>query len=168
MPIISRTLTKLANRDDIGPGIKRWRVDGVDGRGAGWVHGPFFGTQAEAEVIRDAAWSTEQLEDHDEQLGHEFILAGGAPESFAREDLTLQEWRRRIAKKWWNTRIDDEESRKFLCLVADYITGFTAAQIAASLGISEAQATKGLNRAIDLRDNVCPAMDASDAEQEDV
>ena len=30
MPIISRTLTKLANREDFGPGIKRWRGDAVD------------------------------------------------------------------------------------------------------------------------------------------
>lgn len=65
MPIVSRTLAKLANREDIGVGIKRWRVDGVDGRDRSWVHGPFFGTQAEADIIRDAAWTTQQLADVD-------------------------------------------------------------------------------------------------------
>ncbi len=54
MAIVSRALTLLANREDIGPGVKRWRVDGVDVLGRIWVHGPFSGTQAEAEVIRDA------------------------------------------------------------------------------------------------------------------
>ncbi len=54
MAIVSRTITMLANREDIGPGIKRWRVNGVDALGRIWVHGPFSGTQAEADVIRDA------------------------------------------------------------------------------------------------------------------
>ncbi len=54
MPVVSRTLTLLANREDLGPGIKRWRVDAVDALGRIWVHGPFSGTLAEAEVIRDA------------------------------------------------------------------------------------------------------------------
>ncbi len=63
MPITSRTLTMLANREDSGPGIKRWRVDGVDALGRIWVHGPFSGTQAEAEVIRDAVvWDLAELD----------------------------------------------------------------------------------------------------------
>ena len=167
MPITSRTLTLLANRDDIEPGMKRWRVDGEDGRGARWVHGPFFAVEgAAAEAIRDAAWSTEQLEDHDEQKGVEFVEDGGAAESFAREDLTLQEWRRRLAKRFWRGTI--EEDRKFLCKISPYIATFTAAQIAASLGITEVKAQKGLDRAIDLRDNVCPGMDGTDADAEDL
>ena len=167
MPIVSRTLTKLANRDDIEPGMKRWRVDGVDGRGARWIHGPFFAVEgAAAEVIRDAAWSTTQLEDHDEQVGFKFVEDDGAPESFAREDLTLVQWRRRLAKRFWRGTIEDD--RKFLCKISPYIATFTAVQIAASLGITEPQAQKGLDRAIDLRDNVCPAMDLSDADAEEV
>ena len=96
--------------------------------------------------------------------------AGGDPELDAREDMTLQDWRRRVAKRWWNTKVEgaDEKDLRFLCLTADYITTFTAAQIAGALSISTAKATKGLNRAADLRDNVCPAMTASDAEQENV
>jgi hypothetical protein len=54
MPIVSKTLTKLANREDVGPGIKRWRVNGLDARGRIYVHGPFNGTQAEADVVRDS------------------------------------------------------------------------------------------------------------------
>ena len=63
MPIVSRTITLLANREDIGPGTKRWRVDGVDARGRIWVHGPFNGTQTEAEVIRDAVvWDLAEVD----------------------------------------------------------------------------------------------------------
>ena len=54
MPIATRALTKLANREDLGPGHKRWRVDGENLRGRPWKHGSFGGTLAEAEVIRDA------------------------------------------------------------------------------------------------------------------
>ncbi len=63
MSIVSRTLTLLAYREDIGPGIKRWRVDGVDALGRIWVHGPFSGTQAEAEVIRDGVvWDLAEVD----------------------------------------------------------------------------------------------------------
>ncbi len=63
MPIASRTLTLLANREDIGPGVKRWRVDGVDALGRIWVHGPFSGTQAEAETVRDGVvWNLAELD----------------------------------------------------------------------------------------------------------
>ena len=170
MPIVSRVLTLLANREDLGPGVKVWRADGVDGRDQKWYAGPMTATQAEAEVMRDAAWPTKQLQDHDESIGMEFIEAGGEPEVYAREDMTLQEWRRRVAKRWWNTPIKGAIGKDFdfLCLVADYITTFTAAQIASALGISETMATKGLDRAVDLRDVTCPAMIASDIEQEDV
>jgi hypothetical protein len=51
MPIASKSLTKLANREDIGSGVKRWRVEGVDAKGRNYVHGPFSGTQAEADAI---------------------------------------------------------------------------------------------------------------------
>jgi len=51
MPIVSRTLTKLANREDLVPGWKRWRVDGVDAKGRNYVHGPFGGTQADADAV---------------------------------------------------------------------------------------------------------------------
>ena len=54
MPIVSRALTALANREDIGPGVKTWRVNAVDALGRSWVHGPFKVTQAEGETIRDA------------------------------------------------------------------------------------------------------------------
>jgi hypothetical protein len=53
MPIVSRVLTKLSNREDLGAGLKKWRVDAVDGRGRPWRHSAFLATQAQAEVVRD-------------------------------------------------------------------------------------------------------------------
>lgn len=55
MPIVSRTLTSLALRPDLGIGVQTWRVEAVDARGRLWKKGPFKATLAEAEVIRDAA-----------------------------------------------------------------------------------------------------------------
>lgn len=170
MPIVSRVLTKLANRADIGPGIKRWRVDGLDGRGQPWVHGPFFGTQAEGEIVRDAVFTTAQLEDEDERHGIIWCEQGNDPNAFPREDLTLADWRGRVARRWWKTRIEGSSPNDlaYLCHVASFIDDFTAAQIAGVLGISETKAQKGLDRAIDLVANTCPAIFASDAQQEDV
>ena len=52
MPIVSKSLVLLANQPTAAePDRKRWRVDGVDARGHRYVHGPFGGTQAEADAI---------------------------------------------------------------------------------------------------------------------
>ncbi len=165
MPIVSRTLTMLANREDIAPGWKRWRADGADARGTRWVLGPFGGTLADAEAKRDTAWPQQELEDHDELFGFGLIEQGMDPADYVPEDMSLNEWRERVVRRWWNTTI--EEDSKFVCLVAAYITTFTAQQISSILGVTVGKANKGLARAVDLRDNVCPAMQAADAEAED-
>lgn len=166
MPIVTRNLVRLANREDLGAGVKRWRVDGIDHAGGNWVHGPFSGTRAEAEAIRDGCWTSAQLQDAEERRGIEFITAGGAPESFARGDLTLTEWRRRVARRFWRGTL--ETDRKFLEKVAPYLAGFGAAQIAAALGISEQRAQLGLDKAILIRDSLADDMAAFDGAAEDV
>ncbi len=167
MPIVSRSLESV---QPSAAGTVLARFLAVDSRGREWRRSRSrFVDEAAATAASDAYDWTAQLEDLDEQVGLAFVEAGGDPEVYAREDLTIQEWRRRVAKRWWNTPIEGSSSADltFLCLTADYITIFTAAQITSALGISEAKATKGLDRAIDLRDVTCPAMAASDAEQED-
>ncbi len=63
MPITSTSLVKLANREDVGAGIKRWRVDGLDARGRRWVRGPFFAIEAEAEAIRSTVvWNLSEAD----------------------------------------------------------------------------------------------------------
>ncbi len=166
MPIVSRSLRKLANWDDVGPGLKRWRVDGVDGRGDNWVHGPFTANLSDAESIRDSAWPQAQLNDHEENLAHDFIQRGGDPALFVRQDLTLVQYRRRLAKRFWKATIEDD--RNFLCRIAPFIASFTATQISKVLGISGVRAQKGIDKAVDLRDNVCPAMQAVDDEAKEI
>ena len=52
MPIVSKSLVLLANQPTAAePDRKRWRVDGIDARGHRYVHGPFGGTQAEADAV---------------------------------------------------------------------------------------------------------------------
>lgn len=64
MPIVSRSLTKLANRDDVAPGMKKWRIEGVDARGRPWTHrlaNPML--LADAEAIRDGVvWDLAALD----------------------------------------------------------------------------------------------------------
>lgn len=102
MPIISRTLTKLANREDLGVGIKRWRAEGVDGRGRAWAHGPFSAIQAEAEIIRDSAWSTEQLAEVD--LKEVIVWVEGkntvASFDFTNRDITEQQAEDHVAAEF--------------------------------------------------------------------
>jgi len=167
MPIISRTLIKLANRDDITPGMKRWRVDGKDGYGNRWVHGPFFALEgSNAEVIRDSAWPVDLVEDNEGRQGEDFVIAGGDPDLFPRDDLTLVQWRRRLARRFWRGKINTD--RVFLCKIAPYIAIFTAVQIASVLGIPVPKAALGLAKAVDIRDKGCPHMDDIDAQAEEV
>ena len=123
MPTISRKITLLANREDIGPGVKRWRVDGVDALGRGWVHGPFNGTQAEAEVIRDAVvWDLAEV-DKVELLT--WVQEGNTVAAFdyTDRDITEEEGEEHIFKwfleslgadaitvSWW---LDDINTGKF-------------------------------------------------------
>ncbi len=165
MPIVSRSLDIQQTTGGIFAAFLC-----VDAQGREWRRSRSrFADEATAQTALDAHDWVPQLENLDEQVGMAFVEAGGDPEAYAREDLTIQEWRRRVAKRWWNTQIEgaSDQDLKFLCLTADYITTFSASQIASALDISEAKATKGINRAIDLRDVTCPAMAASDAEQED-
>ncbi len=91
MPITSRTLTKLANREDRGPGVMRWRVDAVDAKGRRWVHGPFFGTQAEGDVIRDAVVFDLAEEDKSELLA--WVQARNTVAAFDYTDRDITEVR---------------------------------------------------------------------------
>ncbi len=85
MPIDTKVLQMLANREDRGAGVKRWRINAVDTRGRPAKHGPFFGTQAEAEVILAAV--TFDLVSVDLQELLEFVQLG-APNTVAAFDFT--------------------------------------------------------------------------------
>jgi len=103
MPIVSRTLTKLANRDDIEPGMKRWRVDGIDARDRDWVHGPFFALEGTpAEAIRDAAWTTQQLQDVDLSEVIEWVELKNTVASFdfTNRDITEEQAEDHIATEF--------------------------------------------------------------------
>ncbi len=89
MPITSRTLTELASREDIAPGFKRWRVDAVDAKGRRWVHGPFGGTLAEAEPIRDAV--AFDLADLDKRELLEWVQARNTVADFDYTDRDIAE-----------------------------------------------------------------------------
>ncbi len=136
MAIVSRTLALLANREDIGPGIKRWRVDGVDALGRIWVHGPFSGTQAEAEVIRDAVvWDLAEV-DKTELLAWVQARNTVAVFDYTDRDITQADGEEHVFKwftespgaeaitvAWW---MDDINTGKFNNILAR--VGFTGDQ----------------------------------------
>ena len=142
MPIITRTLEHVRNH---GAGV--WVQENlVDHLGRSWYHNYTIGTEAEAQVLMDARDMTAQLEDTEERDAVAFIKAGGDPSTFPKVDLTNVEFNRRIAKRFAKARFDLDPD--FVRNVADWVTGFTAVQIATALGITEAKGTIILNRAI--------------------
>lgn len=157
MPIVSRSLTSLGPRKDLGSGFEHWRFEGLGANGRRWVY-VLVGamTRADALAILPTVWSKAEIDDLEEQMGHEFIENGGVPEDFVRHDLTLAQWRKRIARRFWRATL--EEDRLFLEKAAPYIASFTAAQIANVLGISTTKAQKGLDRAIKIRDILTAGM----------
>ena len=157
MPIVSRTLIPLS---------AGWRVDGLDSAGRRWTHILLGGTQTEAEAIAASCWPDAMLLDADEADGIKYVENGGTPDTYAPSDMTVAEWRRRVALRFWRGTL--ETDRAFMIRAAAYIAQFTAAQIANALGVSEAKAQTGLDRAIAIRDSIGPALEASDAQAEDL
>ena len=89
MPITSPlTLSQLANREDLGPGVKTWMIHAVDDRGRRWRHGTLKMTLAEAEVIRDAVVFNLAEQDNQELL--EWVQARNtvADFDFTNRDIT--------------------------------------------------------------------------------
>ena len=101
MPIASRTLTLLATRDDLGVGVKTWRVTGANLLGRPWKYGSFKVTQAEAEVIRDAI-TAESLGLAETDLGELLAWVQGrntvATFDFTDRDITKAEGEEHILK----------------------------------------------------------------------
>lgn len=163
MPIISRQLDYARQQAD---GRFRCRVSGLDSVGRRWIHGPFWSdTVVAAEAIRDGVvWDVEQAELDDAQ---EFIAGGGNPNAFPLVDLTTIQYRRRIIRL--AARLPLSGNEQFLCNIAAFIAGFTAAQIASAVGIPLAIAQKVLDRANRLNSTICPSFTLDDADvQEDL
>ncbi len=138
----------------------------VDDRGREWRRSRSrFADEAEAQAAGDAHDWDIQLRDHEERDAVQFITDGGDPNNFPRSDLTQTQFRRKIMRKFM--RGDLQSHRRFMCRVANWVAGFKVNQIANALGISVPRANNILIRAIDLRDNVCPMLDADDGRRDD-
>lgn len=166
MPVINRTLIKLGDRPDMGAGWAKWRIDGVDDRGRRWTHGPFGALQADAEAQVATCWPQSQIDDDEERQAVKAIVEGDDPETTPLYDLTRSQLRRRLARRFWRSNLRDD--RDFLEKIAPYIAGFTAAQIAQSLGITEAKAQGGIDRAVKIRDILSANMADVDNGAEDL
>ncbi len=163
MSLVSRELQHL--RPQRG-GAVRVQERLTDSKGRVWFHSYKAESEAVALVDMNARDMTEQLKEAEEHEAVDFIRGGGDPAAFVKVDLTNTEYRRRIAKKFANSHAALD--RQFVCNVASWVAGFSSGQIANALGISNARATVIRNRAINLRDNLCLALTADDAQVEDI
>lgn len=158
MPIVSRSLDYVRPQRD---GRFRCRVSGVDTKGRPWIHGPFWADSvAVAETIRDGVvWDLEGAEEHDIIR---WIEDGNDPDTYPREEMTLNEFRRRLAKRM--ATLEFKGNEQFFCNIAPWVLEFTATQIANVLSITETKAQKILDRASRLDITICPALalDAAD------
>ena len=158
MSIVSRRISDLQHNRN---GTVFAAFLAVDDKGREWRRSRArFADEAEAQAAEAAHDWTPQLKDKEEADATEFIEDGGNPNSFPRSDLTQTQFRRRIIRRFM--RGDLRDQRRFLCRVANWVSGFNTLQIANSLGISVPRANNILTRATDLRDNVCPALTADD------
>jgi hypothetical protein len=161
MPIVTRTLDYA--RPQTSGGFK-CRVTAIDTKGRVWVVGPFFAnTLAEAQLVRDT--STFELDDAETNEIIEHVENGNDPETYSREELSLNEMRRRLAKKLANSS-GLERDRRFLCGIASYILQFTDVQISNFLGITLVKAQKILDRASRLDSTICPALILDEQDQQ--
>jgi len=107
MPIVSRTLTKLAERPDVQPGWAYWRVDGVDAKGRTYEHKGFGALQADAEIIRDTVtWDT-AAEDLRDAL--KWVQAGNLLGTFdlTGRDITLEQAEEHVFAFFVSSKGDD-------------------------------------------------------------
>ncbi len=161
MPIVSRTLESV--QPTTGGIFASFLC--IDGKGREWRRSRVrFVDQVTAQAAVDAFDWSSQLRDREEADAVVFIEAGNSPGSFVKTDLTSTQFNRRLAKRFAQAVLDGD--RKLLCNAASWVSSFTAIQIANALGISNARATAIRNRAIDLRDNVCPALVTDDGRVE--
>ncbi len=165
MPIVSRQFENvLKRRSTI---LADWLA--VDDQGREFRRSySRFADEAAAQAALDAFDWTPQLKDHEEDRAVAFIEAGGDPGDFTRSELTLAQFSHRIAKRLAGMTL--EGNRAFICGVggsggvSSWAASKTVAQIEATLSISTARATTIRNRAIRLRDDICPALILDDAD----
>lgn len=114
----------------------------------------------EGEAIRDSVvWDTERAEETDII---QWIEDGNDPDTYPREEMTLNEFRRRLAKRMANLPFEGNE--KFFCNIASWVLGFTKQQISNVLGITQARAQKILDRASRLDTTICLALALDDGD----
>ena len=133
MPIVSRTLTLLANREDLGPGIKTWRIDGVDAIGERWVYGSFNATTAEAEVLRDTVvWD---LVGRDRANVLEFVQQGApntvAAFNYTNRDIVLADGQDIV---YWTFATSEQDTALKLAWWLDTLTTGTRNTIGGRVG----------------------------------
>lgn len=156
MPIVSAAFDyKRPQRN----GTWRCRERHTDDQGRHYYFRYTAQSEAEADALLAGRDAVPSIAEREEQEMFDHIEAGGTPDSYVASELSTVQKRRRALRRFMQNDISD---RRFLCAFADFVSGFTAEQIATAADISEAAATRVLNRAVRLRDTICPALALDD------
>jgi len=152
MPIVSSSFDyKRPQRN----GMWNVRESHVDDQGRHYYFRYTINSEAEADTLlagRDLVPDIKRAEEG-EMFDH--VEQGGTPDTYNTTELTTSQKRRRALRRFMKNDITD---RRFICAMAGYVAEFTSTQIASAAQISEARAVAVLNRAIRLRDTICPAL----------
>ncbi len=166
MAIVRRELI-LLHKQKQRDGMQLVKENCFDSSGRKYVHGPFrTADTAASEVTMNARDWTDHIESRELEDAKFFIQEGGSPADYVPGDLTLPQIRRLMLKAFMKT--DARKENGLVCKMAAFIASFTVNQIANVASISTAKATIVRDRAIDLRDNICPALAVDDAKVETI
>lgn len=155
MPIVSKSIVK---QNQQASGLWRIRERHLDDAGRAY-HFQYLDTSVAAATIRmNARDLTEILRERERAEVLEWALAGNDPETFVRQDLTIVGVRRAVLRYFVTHRGHEN------CVIAAYVAGLPMAQVKAALSTTTARANRIIARAVNLRDNVCPAIVLDDTD----
>ncbi len=139
----------------------------IDDKGREWRRSRSrFVDETAAQTVLDAYDWTLQLQNRERVEIIQFVTEGNSPDDFIRTDLTVQQFRKCLAREFSKSSL--QENKDFLCSISPWIAGFTTNQIANSLKISQGRATKILNRAVRFRDGLCASLAADDNDIDEI
>lgn len=168
MPIVSKEIRHIRPQV-VGVRVTEVQTDSV---GREWRYAYLATDEATATTTMNARDLTEQIKDQEEREMIDFIKAGGDPDDFVNTDISVLGKRRRLVKRFSHASLTHR--RQLLCNLAPWIGALTTQQIRDAfdgtpnpLSVPDANGIR--LRAIELRDNLCTAMDSDDtAINEDV
>lgn len=160
MAIVKRELV-LVHKQVQADGMRLVKEICFDSSGRKYVHGPYRTDDVAAATaamnVRDWTKHTEGAELRDAK---KVMDRGGALADYTPKDIDKSTFDKLVVKDFMSMAVED--GRNSICKMAPAVAVFSVAQIESMTGLNTSDATDVRNRAINLRDNVCPALISDD------